>query len=93
MWQKEIPVANLVSGFWSPSSPRIFLDAQMSFVSTWLKREILSHRFIFLKNDNKLSEFPCYSFVLYGVATWRGQLSLLSLPPSDADIEINPKNE
>lgn len=35
-------MADLVGGFWSPSSPRMFLDAQMSFVSTWLKRELES---------------------------------------------------
>lgn len=74
LWQKEIPVANLVSGFWSPS----FFGC--SNVSD-----------LFLKKDKLFEKFPYNSFLLYAVATWRGQLSLLSLPPSDADMEINLK--
>lgn len=66
------------------------------FVSTWLERErereILSNKFIKKRRKYKLFEFLYNSSLLYGAATWRGQLSLLSLPLSDADIEINLKN-
>lgn len=73
--------------------PGIFFGCSDVFLAARGLRGRFESQIYFLKIDNELLEFPYNSVLLYGVATRRGQLSLLSLPLSDTDIEINLKNE